>query len=106
MLEDRGGTEAGLEFLKHLLAGRRPFDRCFIGTLFVGNRFRVVGLDRLQQVEQWGADPLVSFNKSMVEVCESQETLNILNGGRFFPFHDSGDLFRVHLNTILTDNKA
>ena len=26
VFEDRGRTEAGLEFLKHLLAGRCPFD--------------------------------------------------------------------------------
>ena len=98
VFEDRGGTEAGLEFFQHLLAGRCPFDRGFLGTLFVGNRFWGIGIDGFQQVEQWAIDPQVSFNEPAVEVCEFQKTLNILNGCRFFPFHDSRDLLRVHVH--------
>ena len=44
MFEDRRRTEAGLEFLKHLLVGRCPFDMDFIGTLLVGNGSRLSGL--------------------------------------------------------------
>ena len=72
----------------------------------MGNRFWVVSLDGFQQVEQWGADPRVSFNEPSVEVCESQKALNILNGCRFFLFHDSRDLLRVHFDAALADNET
>ena len=38
VFEDRGGTEAGLEFFKHPLAYRCPFNRGFIVTFLIGNR--------------------------------------------------------------------
>ena len=47
VFEDRRGAEVGLKFLKHLLADRCPFDRGFIGTLLVGNRFQLIRLDGL-----------------------------------------------------------
>ncbi len=81
MYEDWSSGESFLQLLKGLLGCWGP-----------GQRLGLV----MEQVGEWTGKGAVVLYESAVEVRESQELLEFLDGGRFGPGLDSFHLRRVH----------